>query len=45
MGRHRAGQFGRQNSLRFWISGTGLRIPCQRNLDFGLQSLARFQIP
>ena len=43
--KHRAGQLRRQNSLRFWISGTGLRIPSHRNLDFVLQSLARFQIP
>ena len=43
--KHRAGQSRRQNSLRFWNSGTGLEIPSQRNLDFGLQSLARFQIP
>ena len=43
--KHRAGQFHHQNSLRFWILGTGLRVPCQRNLDFGFQSLARFQIP
>ena len=43
--KHRAGQLRRQNSLRFWISGTGLWIPSHRNLDFVLQSLARFQIP
>ena len=40
--KHRVDQFRRQNSFRFWILGTGLRIPCQRNLDFVLQSLARF---
>ena len=43
--KHRAGQLRRQNSVRFWILGTGLRIPCQQDLDFGLESLARFQIP
>ena len=25
---------------RFWTPGTGLRIPCQWNLDFGFQSFA-----
>ena len=40
-----------QDSLRFWIQcrgfwipGIGFQIPCQRNLDCGLQSLAGFRI-
>ena len=43
--KHRAGQFRHHNSLRFWISGTVLQIPCQRSMYFGLQSLLTFQIP
>ena len=36
---------GIQDSLEFWIPGSGFRILSQWNLDSGFQSLEGFQIP